>query len=60
MNLKSDSYRATAKYIPVEKAKELQHNWINSRAMAIEREFGYEDTRDFKFSVSELQEYLDE
>ena len=47
------------KCITVKKAKEMQDNWVNSRAIAIEGALGYEDTREFVFSISELQEYLD-
>ncbi len=47
------------KCISVEEAKGLQNNWKNSRGKEIERGQGYEDTREFSFSVEELQEYLD-
>lgn len=45
--------------IPVEEAKQLQKNWIATRAMDIERSQGSIDTRDFLFSVDELQQFLD-
>lgn len=45
--------------ISVQKAKQLQNNWIATRAMDIERSQGSVDTRDFLFSVAELQEFLD-
>lgn len=47
------------KCIPVEEARELQNNWKKSRGKAIEAGQGYEDTREFWYSLDELQEYLD-
>lgn len=47
------------KCISVEKAKGLQSNWQKSRGKEIERVQGYVDTREFWYSVAELQEYLD-
>lgn len=47
------------KCISVEKARGLQNNWQKSRGKEIERGQGYEDTREFWYSVAELQEYLD-
>lgn len=47
------------KCISVEEAKGLQANWKSSRGKEILRGQGYEDTREFSFSVEELQEYLD-
>lgn len=47
------------KCITTVKARTLQDTWIKTRAQAIEGALGYEDTREFVFSVSELQEYLD-
>lgn len=46
------------KCISVEKAKELQNNWKKSRAKEIDRAQGYQDTREFWFSINELEEYL--
>ena len=45
--------------ITVDEAKQLQKNWIATRAMDIERSQGSVDTRDFLFSVAELQQFLD-
>lgn len=45
--------------IPVSQARQLQDNWVSTRALDIERAQGTEDTREFLFSVAELQEFLD-
>ncbi len=47
------------KCISVEKARELQDNWKRTRGKEIERILGYGDTREFWYSIEELQEYLD-
>ncbi len=47
------------KCVTVEKARELQKEWKISRGKEIERGQKYEDTREFFYSVDELQEYLD-
>jgi len=47
------------KCITVEKARELQNVWKNSRGKEIERAQKYVDTREFLYSLDELQEYLD-
>lgn len=47
------------KCISVEKARELQDDWKQSRAKEIENGQGYQDTREFSYSLEELQEYLD-
>ncbi len=47
------------KCITVEKARELQNVWKKSRGKEIERAQNYVDTREFLYSVEELQEYLD-
>ncbi|HET7361311.1 MAG TPA: hypothetical protein VFI78_05190 [Salinimicrobium sp.] len=47
------------KCISVEKARKLQDDWKESRGKEIERGQGYEDTREFWYSLDELQEYLD-
>lgn len=47
------------KSITVEKARELQDDWKQSRAKEIENGQGYQDTREFWYSLEELQEYLD-
>lgn len=46
------------KCISVEKAKALQNKWKESRAKDIDLVQGYQDTREFWYSVEELQEYL--
>lgn len=46
------------KCIGVSEARELQNNWKKSRGREIERGQGYEDTREFWYSVKELEEYL--
>lgn len=47
-----------AKCISVTEAKQLQDNWKSTRAVDIESALGYVDTREFFFSVDELEEYL--
>lgn len=47
------------KCITVEKARELQKVWKATRGKEIERAQKYEDTREFFYTVDELQEYLD-
>lgn len=47
------------KCISVEEARLLQNNWKESRGKFIEKGQGYVDTRDFWYSLDELQEYLD-
>ena len=46
------------KCISVEKAKELQTKWQESRGKDIDLAQGYQDTREFWYSVEELQQYL--
>lgn len=46
------------KCISVEKARELQNLWKSSRGKEIERAQKYVDTREFWYSLEELQEYL--
>ena len=48
-----------AKCISVTEAQELQNNWKSTRAVDIENSMGAEDTREFFYTVDELQEYLD-
>ncbi|WP_024771318.1 hypothetical protein [Aquimarina macrocephali] len=47
-----------AKCITQEEAKELQHVWCCTRTPEIDKCIGFEDTREFHWSVEELQEYL--
>lgn len=48
-----------AKCISIEEAREQQLEWVNTRGKEIERAGKYKDTRDFWYSLDELQEYLD-
>lgn len=48
-----------AKCISIEEAKRQQAEWKNTRGKEIERGGKYKDTRDFWYSLDELQEYLD-
>ncbi len=48
-----------SKCITVEEAKALQNKWKETRAVEIEQAQGYQDTREFWYSLDELQEYLD-
>lgn len=47
------------KCISVEEARKEQDEWVNTRGKDIEKCCGYEDTREFWYSLDELQEYLD-
>ncbi len=44
--------------ITVEEAKELQKAWCDTRTPEIDKCLGFEDTREFWWSVEELEEYL--
>ena len=46
------------KCISVDEAKELQKVWCDTRTPEIDKCLGFEDTREFWWSVEELQEYL--
>ncbi|GAA4272578.1 hypothetical protein U6A24_09490 [Aquimarina gracilis] len=46
------------KCISIEEAKDLQKNWCNTRTPEIDRCIGFEDTREFWWSVEELMDYL--
>lgn len=48
-----------AKCISVEEAKKQQQEWIHTRGREIERGGKFKDTRDFWYSLDELQGYLD-
>ncbi|MGY5848537.1 hypothetical protein ACW6QP_14100 [Salegentibacter sp. HM20] len=48
-----------AKCISVEEARKEQDEWVKTRGKDIERGQGYKDTREFWYSLDELQEYLD-
>ncbi|SHF87785.1 hypothetical protein SAMN05444483_10371 [Salegentibacter echinorum] len=47
------------KCISVEEARREQDEWVKTRGKDIEKCCGYEDTREFWYSLDELQEYLD-
>ncbi len=48
------------KCISVNEARELQNNWVNSREPAItSMRSGTQDTREFVYSVAELEEYIE-
>ena len=46
------------KCISVDEAKELQKVWCDTRTPEIDKCLGFEDTRDFWWSVEDLMEYL--
>lgn len=46
------------KCITKEEARELQHVWCCTRTPEIDKCIGFEDAREFYWSVEELQEYL--
>ncbi len=46
------------KCISVEEAKELEKTWCDTRTPEIDECLGFQDTREFEWSVEELQEYL--
>ncbi len=46
------------KCISVEEAKELQDTWCCTRTPEIDKCIGFEDAREFWWSVEELREYL--
>lgn len=48
-----------AKCISVEEARKEQDEWVRTRGKDIREAEGYEDTREFWYSLDELQEYLD-
>ena len=46
------------KCISIEEAKELEKNWCDTRQGAIDKCMTFEDSREFWWSLEELQEYL--
>lgn len=46
------------KCISVEEARELQNTWCDTRTPEIDNCLGFEDTREFWWSVKELKKYL--
>ncbi len=47
------------KCISVEEARKEQDEWVRTRGKDIKECEGFEDTREFWYSLDELQEYLD-
>lgn len=47
-----------AKCISESEARQLQKNWIDTRAKDIKKAMGTEDAREAFFTVAELEEYL--
>lgn len=47
------------KCISIEEAREEQDEWVRTRGKDIKECEGFEDTREFWYSLDELQEYLD-
>ena len=48
-----------SKCITVDQARNLQDNWDSTRAVWIQQHRSQGDTREFVFSVSELEEFID-
>ena len=46
------------KCIQIDEARDLQKNWCNTRSEKLHKKMGFEDARDFWWSVEELEEYL--
>lgn len=46
------------KCIKVEEARELHNNWCKKRGKRLHKKLGFEDAREFHWSVAELEEYL--
>ena len=46
------------KCIKVEEARELHDNWCKKRGKRLQKKLGFEDAREFHWSVAELEEYL--
>jgi excinuclease UvrABC nuclease subunit len=47
-----------AKCISESEARQLQQNWIDTRAKDIKKDMGEEDARQVFYTVAELEEYL--
>ncbi len=52
------SKKRPAKCIKVEEAKELEKAWCDTRTPEIDKCLGFQDTREFEWSVEELMKYL--
>src|SRR5690625_1983808 len=50
--------KKTKNTISIEEARNLKDNWGSTRGQDIENGRGFEDTREFMVSVSELMDYL--
>lgn len=46
------------KCINVEEARELHDNWCKKRGKRLHKKLGFEDAREFHWTVAELEEYL--
>ena len=46
------------KCISKDEARELQKNWCDTRSGKLNKKMGFEDRRDFWWSLEELEEYL--
>ncbi|GAA0728090.1 hypothetical protein GCM10009430_36870 [Aquimarina litoralis] len=46
------------KCINVEEARELHDNWCKNRGKRLQKKLGFEDAREFHWTVAELEEYL--
>ncbi len=44
--------------ISLEKATDLENEWVATRAESIQRNLRYEDTREFNFTFENLEQYL--
>ncbi|MFL1896570.1 hypothetical protein ACJRPK_12765 [Aquimarina sp. 2-A2] len=47
------------KCVTVDEAKEMQQVWCDTRAKDIDKCMKFQDTREFYYTVEELEEYLD-
>lgn len=47
-----------SKCITIQQAEDLQNNWVATREVAIRKAIGKQDTREFRFSVAELEQFL--
>lgn len=54
----SKKYKKPKKCISVKQARELQEVWCDTRTPEIDKCLGFEDTREFWWSVEELLEYI--
>ncbi|WP_299607167.1 hypothetical protein [uncultured Aquimarina sp.] len=46
------------KCIKVEEARELHDNWCKKRGKGLQKSLGFEDAREFHWTVAEIEEYL--